>query len=51
MEIYHLQDEKELFSNIQELINYVISAGICPSVEFYKNGEPMGEYAEDFIIA
>jgi len=51
MTIYHLKNENELFENIYDLVDYVISAGICPSVEFYKNGEPMGEYAEDFIVA
>tara|TARA_Y100000401_G_scaffold32952_1_gene24359 strand:- start:10261 stop:10419 length:159 start_codon:yes stop_codon:yes gene_type:complete len=49
--IYHLQDEQELFENIYELVDYVISEGICPSATIYADGKPTGEHVEDFIVA
>ena len=49
--IYHLQDEQELFENIYDLVDYVISAGICPSAKIYADGKPTEEYVEDFIVA
>ena len=50
MIIYHLKNEKELFENIQRLVDYVISAGICPSAEIYRDGNPMNEFVVDFIV-
>ena len=50
MRIYHLKNEEELFANIQELVDYVISAGICPSAEVYRDGEKYGGCIVDYIV-
>lgn len=50
MRIYHLKNEEELFANIQELVDYVIMAGICPSAEIYRDGKPTGELVEEQIV-
>ena len=50
MGIYHLKNEEELFANIQELVDYVVMAGICPSAEIYRDGDSMGEYVVDYVV-
>ena len=52
---YHLKKGKEsennpYFENVDQLIDYVIWNGICPSKEIYRNGEKTGEYAQDFLV-
>jgi len=50
MNIYHLKNEEQLFESIYDLVDYVISAGICPSATIYKNGNPTTELVEEFIV-
>jgi hypothetical protein len=49
--IYHLKNEQELFENIYDLVDYVLSAGICPSAEIYADGTATGEHIDDFLVA
>tara|TARA_R110000744_G_scaffold30329_2_gene71834 strand:- start:1 stop:222 length:222 start_codon:yes stop_codon:yes gene_type:complete len=41
--------EKVSFGNIQELVQYVVEKGICPSCKVLKDGRHTG-YVEDYIV-
>tara|TARA_R100001530_G_scaffold131127_1_gene102614 strand:+ start:339 stop:494 length:156 start_codon:yes stop_codon:yes gene_type:complete len=50
MRKYHLKNEKQLFSSIQELCDYVAQSGICPSAEIYIDGEATGEEVSEYLV-
>jgi len=49
METYSLQDYSESFATIDELINFVMMNGICPSCQIIKDGEKTGEYVQEYL--
>ena len=48
---YKIKGCNETFNNMQELIDFILSSGICPSAEILINGEPTGETVGEFLIA
>lgn len=44
------KDFEKSFDTINELLNYVLSAGVDPNYEVTKNGKGIGEELADFII-
>jgi|21_taG_2_1085346.scaffolds.fasta_scaffold00576_23 hypothetical protein len=51
MKKYSLEGSKESFSSIGELVDYILTSGICPSIRILIDGKPTGETAEDFLVA
>jgi|TARA_B110000908_G_C10249811_1_gene451225 hypothetical protein len=49
MKKYSLKGRTEKFNSIDDLIDFILTSGICPSIKVLKNGEPTGETAEDFL--
>jgi hypothetical protein len=46
-----VSDEQWLGANtIEELVNIVLSEGICPSKILYVDGQPSNECITDFIV-
>jgi len=46
-----VNDEQWLGANtIEELVNIVLSEGICPSKTLYVDGQPSNECITDFIV-
>jgi hypothetical protein len=37
-------------NSIEELVDIVLSEGICPSKMLYIDGQPSNEYITDFIV-
>tara|TARA_R110001606_G_scaffold386605_1_gene550729 strand:- start:601 stop:756 length:156 start_codon:yes stop_codon:yes gene_type:complete len=51
MKKYSLEGRKEIYNSIEDLIDFILSSGICPSIRILKDGNPTGETAEDFLVA
>ena len=46
-----ISDEQWLGANtVEELVNIVLSEGICPSKTLYVDGQPSNECITDFIV-
>ena len=37
-------------STVEELVDIVLSEGICPSAMLYIDGQPSNEYITDYIV-
>jgi|TARA_R110000824_G_scaffold23996_8_gene84905 hypothetical protein len=51
MKNYSLKGRKETFNSIDNLIDFILKFGICPSIKVLKNGHETGETAADFLVA
>ena len=48
---YSLKGRSETFNSIDQLIDFILNSGICPSIKVLRNGEPTGETAAEFLVA
>jgi len=50
MRKYSLSSISKSFDSIYDLVDYVLSNGICPSCEIILNGSKTGEYVQDYMV-
>ena len=47
--MYSIKDHDQFFDSIDELCDYVLLNGICPSAEIMYNGQPTNAQVSDFL--